>query len=327
MRASTGVFLVGLALAASSARSGAQQPPRRPDLDAIASLPSAGLTAPAAQKGSELERALKDLDYERAEKLLAAQIERTPNSPELLKTIASVFLMDRKPLNAAIALKKAEALAPLDRESRFRLVLAYIAMKRGDWARPELERLAAAEPSTAIYQYWLGRLDYDDRHYESAIGHLRQSVTLDPTFSRAFDNLGLCYEALNQPEQAMAPYREAIRLNREAADKSPWPPLNFGILLRTRGELTEAEALFREALTYNDHFAVAHYQLGALLEQTDRADDAVKSLRKAAEIDPAYAEPYYALARIYRRLGRVAEADAALATFQRLREPHRDTHP
>ena len=41
------------------------------------------------------------------------------------------------------ALKKAEALAPLDSQERFQLALAYIAMKRGDWARPELERLAA----------------------------------------------------------------------------------------------------------------------------------------------------------------------------------------
>ena len=48
---------------------------------------------------------------------------------------------DRRPLNAAIALKKAEALGPARSESRFRLVLAYVAMGQREWARPELERL------------------------------------------------------------------------------------------------------------------------------------------------------------------------------------------
>ena len=65
-------------------------------------------------------------------------------------------MMDRKPLNAAIALKKAEVLGPLDNHARLQLALAYIAMKRGDWARPELERLALAEPANVTYSVLAG---------------------------------------------------------------------------------------------------------------------------------------------------------------------------
>ena len=125
--------------------------------------------APASSGASELERALAARDWPRAEQLLAQAIERSPRSADLLKQIAGVFLADRKPLNAAIALKKAEALAPLDAESRFRLVLAYVAMGQREWARPELERLVAAAPETAIYRYWLGRLDYDAGQYAAAV--------------------------------------------------------------------------------------------------------------------------------------------------------------
>jgi tetratricopeptide (TPR) repeat protein len=232
--------------------------------------------------------------------------------------------MDRKPLNAAIALKKAEALAPLDEASRLQLALAYIAMQRGDWARPELSRLTQQHPSAAIYHYWLGRLDYDDGQYTSAIERLKHAAALDPQLGRAFDNLGLCYEALNQADQAMTHYREAVRLTRLAADKSPWPALNLGILLRTRGELAEAEALFREALISDPQFARAHYQLGTLLEQADRIDEAVDALDHAVKADASYPEPHYALARIYRRQGRTAKADAALAAFNRLKAPAGD---
>ena len=106
--------------------------------------PVAGAGAPVR---SDIDDALQARDYERAERLLAEAIERQPTSRQLLTQIAGVFMMDRKPLNAAIALKKAEALGPLDNHARLQLALAYIAMARGEWARPELERLAAHPPT------------------------------------------------------------------------------------------------------------------------------------------------------------------------------------
>ena len=143
---------------------------------------------------------------------------------------------------------------------------------------------------------------------------------------RAHDNLGLCYEALNDADQAVAHYREAIRLNREAQTKSPWPPTNLGILLAQRGALEEAGALLQEALRYDGNFANAHYHLGKLREQQGQTEQAIAELQRAAALDPAYPEPHYALARIYRRLGKTTQAEDALATFMRLRAS-RDEKP
>ena len=215
--------------------------------------------APASPGAGELERALAAKDWPRAEQLLAQAIERSPQSAALLKQIAGVFLADRRPLNAAIALKKAEALAPLDPESRFRLVLAYVAMGQREWARPELERLVAAAPETAIYHYWLGRLDYDAGQYAAAVAHLQAAAIRDPSFPRTFDNLGLCYEALNQIDLAIAQYREAVRLNRLAADPSPWPAINLGSALARGGAYEEAETLLREAVRIDPAAAPAQY--------------------------------------------------------------------
>ena len=144
---------------------------------AISATPPPGSVAPQ----SELDQALAARDYERAERLLADAIERQPKSRELLLQIAGVFMMDRKPLNAAIALKKAEVLGPLDNHARLQLALAYIAMKRGDWARPELERLALAEPANVTYSYWLARLDYDASQYAVAIRRLQDVIARAPS--------------------------------------------------------------------------------------------------------------------------------------------------
>lgn len=325
MRTSTWRFVPLMLFGLAPVRAAAQAPPTPTMSTLEQEIGTPPLPRRMTPDTSAIDGALAARDYQRAERLLADAIAREPASQALLTQIASVFMMDRKPLNAAIALKKAEAIGPLDNQARLQLALAYIAMKRGEWARPELERLALAEPTNVVHPYWLARLDYDAGQYAAAIRRLRDVVAHSPAFVRAHDNLGLCYEALNQSEEAIPHYREAVRLNRlDETAASSWPPLNLGILLRTRGELEEAETLFREALTYDKHFAPGYYQLGALLEERGRMDDAVKALRRATTADTAYAEPYYALSRIYRRQGQVAAADAAMARFERLHDARRE---
>lgn len=302
--------LLLLLLLAIPVLSAAQQAPAPPEL-------------PAPYHGTPIDKALKAREWPRAEQLLVAAIEHEPNSPGLLTVLGSVFLIEKKPLNAAIAIKKAEALGPIDDRTRFTLVLAYIALNHGDWARPELEKLISSDPGNPAYDYWLGRLDYDAGQYASAVKRFQKVIDTEPDSVRAYDNLGLCYEALNQPEAAEVPYRKAVELNRTATTKSAWPPLNLGILLRNRGELQEAETLLREAAKYEDRLAQPYYQLGVLLEQTNHPDEAIVELTRAAERDATYAEPYYALARIYRKQNRKADADAALATFERLHDAKR----
>ena len=300
----------------------AQRPPVAPSAEATAD--SSMLNELAARRRAEIDKAIAARDWPRAETLLVAEIERTKKPVDLLKMLANVFMNEHKPLNAAIAIKKAETYGPLDANTRLQLALAYISMRRGDWARPELERLVAADPLNAGYAYWLARLDYDSGRYAAAIDRLRTVVQREPGFMRAYDNLGLCYEALNQPDEAIRQYREAIRRSRETGEKWPWPFLNLGILLKNSGQIEEAEALLNEALQADPAFAPALYHLGTILEGSDRTEGAVQALLRAAAADPSYAEPHFALSRIYRRQGRIAEADAALATFQQLHQPARE---
>lgn len=281
---------------------------------------------PAAYADSDIAQALATRDWRQAGVLLAAAVERSPNGADtagLLRVAGRVFLIDRKPLNAAIALKKAEALAPLDEGARFTLALAYLAMSRGDWARPEFERLAAAAPANSTYEYWLGRLDYDAGRYAAAAARFERVIARDPGFVRAHDNLGLAREALNETGRAVEHYRLAVALNRNARSPSPWPAVNLATALRHQGELDEAASLLEEALRYDAAMPQALYQLGVVREQQDRLDEAVSCLERAARADRALPDPHYALARIHRRAGRAVEAAASLATFERLRAAKR----
>src|SRR5438034_4232721 len=142
-----------------------------------ATAPAGLYTAPlGAGVRAEIETALKTRRYSRAEELLASEIEKNPASSQLLTLLGGIFFLDGNYLNCAIAMKKSEALTPLDERSRFTLAMSYVLLKRSDWARPELEKLAAGNPQNALYPYWIARLDYDASQYPAAIAGLRKAL-------------------------------------------------------------------------------------------------------------------------------------------------------
>jgi protein O-GlcNAc transferase len=280
-------------------------------------LPTAGIVD---ERSARITEALRARDYERAETLLLQAAEAHPQSAEVLRVLGGVFFLRGRPLNAAIALKKAEAIAPLDERSRFTLVVAYVALGHRNWARPELAKLVEAVPANPLYPYWTGRLDYDDGQYATAVKSLQRAIELDPGYMKAYDNLGLCYEALGRSDEAARSWEEAIRLNGEQQAKSPWPALNLGLLLTRLDRLDEAEARFRESLASDPRFPQARYQLGITLEKKGRVTEAVTELEETARLDPAYPEPQYALSRLYRRAGDKEKADRALQRFQEIKK-------
>jgi len=78
-------------------------------------------------------------DFIAAEKLLLAEIDRDPRSARaarLLSYAGTVYFLNQDYMNAAVAWKKSEAIAPLDPKLRFSLAMAYIRMAHPDWARP-----------------------------------------------------------------------------------------------------------------------------------------------------------------------------------------------
>jgi tetratricopeptide (TPR) repeat protein len=277
----------------------------------------------------ELEDAFKRRDYKRAEAILVDEAERDPSSirtARLLVMAGGTFFLDGQYLNSAIAWKKAEALAPLDDRSRFTLAMAYVKLNRRDWARRELEKLAAARPQDPLYVYWLARLDYDAQNYAAAIARLEKVIELDPKMMRAYDTLGLCYDYLGKFDEAIKTYDRAVELNRLQSKPSPWPHVDRAISLISLNQLVEAEKNLREALAYDVRLPQAHYQLGRVLEMQGAYQSAVQSLNQAIVLEPTYPEPHYLLGRIYHRLGDDRLSKTEIDRFQELKNAA-ETHP
>jgi tetratricopeptide (TPR) repeat protein len=314
---STRWVLIAL-LAAQFARCGFGQS----NLEDLAPPPSSiaalGL-APA--EASALAKAESGHDFPAAEKLLLDLINRDPHSTHAARLLAyagSIYFLDHNYLNAAIAWKKSEAIVPLEPALQFSLAMAYIRLAHTDWARKVLQSLAAQNQAEALYPYWLGRLDYDGHQYSDAITHFQHAIELSPAMARAYDNLGLCFYYQNKNAQAVQNFKKAIELDRTSPKPSPWPYLNLAITQQFLNQLADAEANVREAIRLDPGFAIAHFQLGSVLEDSKRPEAAIVELRDAARLDASYPEPHMAMARIYRKLGQEQAARDEVQSYLRL---------
>jgi tetratricopeptide (TPR) repeat protein len=278
-----------------------------------------------AKKQEELEGAMGRHDYASAEIILVREADRNPKSvrgAKLFSVAGGVFFLDGKYVNSAIAWKKADAIVPLDERSRFTLSMAYIKLNRRNWARVELEKLVVSAPEKPLYLYWLARLDYDAQSYTTAVARLQKVVEMAPKMLRAYDTLGLCYEYLGKPEEAIKNYNQAVDLNRLQLKPSPWPLVDLAVSLIGVNRLEDAKKNLDEALRYDAKLPQAQYQLGRVLEMQGNFDGALDALTKAAELDHEYPEPHLALGRIYHRLGDRQRAEGEIARFQQLRNAH-----
>jgi tetratricopeptide (TPR) repeat protein len=294
----------------------APDPEASPSFSAVDSL---GL--PAAQT-QQLRQALESHDYIAAEKLLIPQISKdasSTRSAQVLTFLGGVYYLDHDYLHAAVSWKKSEAIAPLDQSVEFTLAMAYLRLGRADWARPVLASLAAQHPDSALYPYWLGRLDYDARAYDRAISRFRRALELDPKMARAWDNLGLCYYQQNANALSVQSFRKAIELDSAAGKPSAWPYYNLAITQQIMDRLPDSESSLREAIRLEPKFPQAHFQLGNVLEQMNRSAEAIAEFQQAVALDPSYAEAHLALGRLYRKSGEETKAQAQLQMYLQLR--------
>ena len=115
-----------------------------------------------------------------------------------------------------------------------------------------------------------------------------EAVRLDPQFADAYFNLGTVYERLSDKKRAETCYADALA-SRYDHDKAR---INFALLLARRNQLAEALHHLAIAETVSPLNAGAWFNHAAILLQAGRRREALEPLRRAAELDPKYYEPY-----------------------------------
>lgn len=174
-----------------------------------------------------------------------------------------------------------------------------------DPAEAERQVIAAQKPdSTALFDFVLGGLSYQQERPEDAAIHYEAAVTKFPSFRRAWKMLGLVQYRLQKPDASVAAFTKLIQLGGGDA-------ISYGLLgdaFSSRQDHLAAEAAYRNALLLDPDNA--NYRIGlvrAVLKQ-EKYQEAIGLLRVLIEKNPDRPEFWLLQAHAYVNLKQPLEA-------------------
>jgi tetratricopeptide (TPR) repeat protein len=245
---------------------------------------------------------------------------------------------------------KAEAIPHLEKVQELAaLGIAQIGTGQLPQAVENLQAALAKHPNDPDLLYYLGR----------ASGLLsKQSIdtllAAYPDSARAHQAMAENYFVLRQMPQAEREFREALRLRPDA----PELHLELGLVYAGSSQWAKAEEEFRAQTKMEPGNAEAAYRLGAALLQQGKAREAGTELKRSNRLQPDMpetlyslgkaaalagdsagaekawtqllsiekqsalaAQTHFALAGLYRKQGKTAEAEHEIQEFQKLQSP------
>jgi tetratricopeptide (TPR) repeat protein len=134
--------------------------------------------------------------------------------------------------------------------------------------------------------------------------------------------LGVALAKKGQLDEAMAAFREAIRLNKDDSAARG----NLGLALLEKGRIDEAIAELRVAIRLSQDYPDAHNTLGLALERKGRLDEAIAEYREAIRLKPDYANAHNNVGGALRLKGQVDEAIAEFRQAIRISPKRAECH-
>jgi tetratricopeptide (TPR) repeat protein len=255
------------------------------------------------------------------EEQLRASIAQQPRSAELSYSLALLLREEGKAHESLdIYTQAAQLRGPTAEEIRS-VALDYVLLNDYEDAIHWLERAARVEPGNVNVLYSLGRCYFSKDRYLDAERMFAHVLAIDPKHLKAEENLGLVFDATNQPDKA----EEALRMaatwaNKEGPDE--WPFVDLGMFLLDRDRAQESIDPLRTAVHIRPDCAACHEKLGRALLTTHALPEGIAELEKSAQLEPANPKTHYELGRALRQAGQADRAQQEFAISQKLYAAH-----
>jgi tetratricopeptide (TPR) repeat protein/transglutaminase-like putative cysteine protease len=185
----------------------------------------------------------------------------------------------------------------------------------GELLRQSIAQLPGSSNSEALQAEQAARKSMQAKDFTSATTALEHAVSLDPTFSRAWIELGATYAGARDQSSSLNAFRKAAEADprqvvpykilafvymgiakrddaiatwqklQSIAPDDPDLTLNLGGLYMAQKRYPEAALLFESAAKANPSDAYAQLRLGMVRLRSHNADQGLDAVRKALQID------------------------------------------
>jgi len=122
--------------------------------------------------------------------------------------------------------------------------------------------------------------------FPRAADFFRKAIIIDPKFSEAYNSLGVAYEKMGKPYDAILSYKKALSNPMYQAPEKAYNSL--GRVYYRLGRYEEAIEAYKGALRRTGDFYPSYYGLALCFNSKGRYGDAATAITRAIELDPLY---------------------------------------
>lgn len=190
----------------------------------------------------------------------------------------------------------------------------------GDRGRAKEHYLA----SIALRPSWAGSFNnyaailLKEGRAAEALAQFREAIRIAPKDPRGHYGAGLALAALGRDEPALLWYRDALRLNPGLSVAYT----DLGAALARLGRLLEAELVFREGMRLRPEDPLLPYNLGLTLAALGRQGEAIAAFDAAVRLRPDFADAYNDLGVSCVAAGDIVRATSAFEAVLRIQPGH-----
>ncbi len=186
----------------------------------------------------------------------------------------------------------------------------------GDYekARLMLKEVRSIDPNNVDAMYGMGRVAFADGANADAIKLLEKATTAEPENHEYLFWLGEVYKAEENWGAAAGAYGKAFALDSENGDYG----LAQGKMLKKAKKFAEAEPILRKVLEIDEQVEFVYTELGDVLRETGKADEALRTYMKAQTVHPGDLMAHAGAALVYEDKGDIKHALDEWSTYVRM---------
>jgi tetratricopeptide (TPR) repeat protein len=157
---------------------------------------------------------------------------------------------------------------------------------------------------------------FTNRAYDSAERDLRLAIQTDPTYEKAYYNLGKVYQAQRKWDKASEAFEQAVERSPDNANFR----YDLGEAYLEAKQLDKAESALKKATELDPKLFKAFWRLGLVYMYLEKPKEADAALRQAIELNPRMDKPFVALGQLYLNWDADKEAAQVFAECVRANE-------
>ena len=193
-------------------------------------------------------------------------------------------------------------------------VYIFLSVKQNElWSNPLrfYERIVRINPTFIKAYNNLGKMNAEGGNCPKAVAYFQKAIAVDPQFAKAYNNAAVCFAKMGQKDKAMDYYQKALKVEPKFVPTYN----NLGVLFMEEKDFKRAQTYFDKAVKLDPKEPKTYYNLGVLAEMQGHFEEAVLHYKEALKVDPSYKEAKNNMAGA---LSKRSKKDKAISYYKKL---------